>query len=150
MANSRPCPVYSHAVYIVQLISANINDVNKINTVTVQVFQPWYWSHFQHCCSSPIKDVKWDIILLVCYCEWNLKKLCDFCALLKFWVCPKTFKSCPCSPAPTSYTYAHSCATWWVNSIKSFVVHTQQNSNDLYYMHQCSVSTTSVKISILE
>jgi len=33
---------FSHAVYIVQRISANINDVNKINTVTVQVFQPWY------------------------------------------------------------------------------------------------------------
>jgi len=28
---------------IVQRISANINDVNKISTVTVKVFQPWYW-----------------------------------------------------------------------------------------------------------
>jgi len=28
---------------IVQRISANINDVNKINIVTVKVFQPWYW-----------------------------------------------------------------------------------------------------------
>jgi len=36
---------FSLAVYIVQRIIANINDVNKISTVTVQVFQPWYWSH---------------------------------------------------------------------------------------------------------
>jgi len=31
---------------IVQRISANISDVNKINIVTVKVFQPWCRVHF--------------------------------------------------------------------------------------------------------